>query len=225
MGSIRLDLHVHSRHSPDGFASVSEIVDRLGVAGVQGFALTDHNTIAGHAELAELGRRFPMYRLIPGIEVSTLEGHLLLYGVRELPPIHRPLLETLDWARAHAAVPVLSHPLRWSHGVGAKLARVAPVAALETLNGHNGELTNARASVIAAERRLGETGGSDAHTVRTLGRAVTEFPEDTEVLDALLSEIRGGRTRALGRSLSLAERLRLRVATVARRAARGFRAI
>ncbi|HEY6238431.1 MAG TPA: PHP domain-containing protein, partial [Thermoplasmata archaeon] len=94
---VRIDLHVHSSFSPDSRTRVEQIVDRLGVAGLQGFALTDHNTIAGHATLAELARRSPRLRIVPGVEVSTVEGHLLVLGTSELPPIRRPIAETLDW--------------------------------------------------------------------------------------------------------------------------------
>ena len=222
---IRLDLHVHSRRSPDSSLTLEQIVARLGVVGLQGFALTDHNSIAGHRDLALLARDYPNYRFVPGVEVSTREGHLLLYGVHELPPIHRPLAETLDWARAHAAVASLAHPFRWAHGVGRALATHAPADALESVNGHNSEIANARAALLAARRTLGETGGSDAHTVAHVGRAFTEFPEDHPNLDDLLEEVRKGRTRALGRSLRLGGRVRLAAWTALLRAGRGFRPI
>jgi predicted metal-dependent phosphoesterase TrpH len=222
---IRLDLHVHSRHSPDSSLALPQIVARIGVVGLHGFALTDHNTIAGHRELAALAREYPSYRFIPGVEVSTREGHLLLYGVSELPPIHRPIVETLDWARAHGAVASIAHPFRWAHGVGRAVASTAPSDALEAINGHNSEITNARAALLAARRKLGETGGSDAHTVPHIGRAFTEFPEDHRSLDDLLDEVRRGRTRALGRSLGAGGRLRVGIRTSLLRVARGFRPI
>jgi predicted metal-dependent phosphoesterase TrpH len=222
---IRLDLHVHSRRSPDSTLTLEQIVARLGVVGLHGFALTDHNTIDGHRELAALSREYPTYRFIPGVEVSTREGHLLLYGVTEMPPVHRPLAETLDWARAHGAVASLAHPFRWAHGVGRAVASVAKVDALEALNGHNSEIANARAALLAARRKVGETGGSDAHTIPHVGRAFTEFREDHPTLDDLLAEVRRGRTRALGRSLKAGERVRVAVRTGFLRVARGFRPI
>ncbi|HTT25466.1 MAG TPA: CehA/McbA family metallohydrolase [Thermoplasmata archaeon] len=223
--TIRLDLHVHSRWSPDSALPLRLIVERLGVVGLQGFALTDHNTIAGHRELLELSRSYPMYRFVPGIEVSTEEGHLLLYGVAELPPLRRPLLETLDWARDRGAVAVLAHPLRWTHGVGARRAREAPVAALETMNGHNSEISNARTALIAATRRIGDTGGSDAHSVADLGRTFTEFSDVADGVEAVLRELARGHTHAMGRAFPWSRRARLVVANGLRRAARGFRPI
>ena len=111
---MRLDLHVHSHWSPDSRLTLEEAVDRLEFAGLSGFALTDHNSIAGHRELRALEARYPMYRFIPGVEVSTHEGHLLVYGIEALPPIHAPLADTLEWVRARGAVAVLAHPFRWA---------------------------------------------------------------------------------------------------------------
>jgi hypothetical protein len=163
--------------------------------------------------------------LIPGVEVSTREGHLLIYGVGEVPPTHRPVEETIAWARDRGGVPVPAHPCRWSHGVGRKLAEVLPVPALETSNGHNPEVANARAELIAARRRIGSTGGSDVHELRDLGRCFTEFPEDVDAVPDLLNALRTGHSRGGGASLRAAARLRLAVRTTLLRATRGFRPI
>lgn len=218
----RIDLHVHSRFSIDGRSRIAAIVEQIGVAGLQGFALTDHNTVGGHPHLKELALRYPRYVLIPGVEVSTREGHVLLYGVTEAPPRHLPIAETLEWADARGAVTVLSHPFRWAHGVGRRLAGTAPVAGIEAMNGHNGEVANARAELLAANRRLPATGGSDAHELAEVGTAYTEFPAGTSTVDEVLEHLRRGQCRPAGRSLPPPQRVRLAVTTLARRAARGF---
>jgi predicted metal-dependent phosphoesterase TrpH len=222
---MRLDLHVHSVRSPDSSLTLSSIVDALGLNGLQGFALTDHNSIDGHAALREIAARYPQYRFVPGVEVSTREGHLLVYGGSELPPIHRPLLETLDWARSRGLVTSLAHPLRWTHGAGRRLAGTAPVQAIECVNGHNREVPNARAALIASRRGLGETGGSDAHALAHLGRAYTDFRDDQMDVPELLQEIVRGHTRAGGRSLTAVEGLGWAVGAGLRRVRRGFRSV
>src|SRR5579863_6837482 len=222
---MRLDLHVHSHWSPDSGLTLDQAVDRLGFAGLSGFALTDHNTIAGHRELRTLAERYPMYRFLPGVEVSTREGHLLVYGVEELPPIHAPLSDTLDWVRGRGAVAVLAHPYRWAHGVGGKLAERARVDGIESVNGHNGSVANARAELVAARRSLAATGGSDSHDAAGIGRAYTEFPSEVREVEEMLTALRGAHTTAGGRSLALSERLHLSLRTGVLRAARGFRPI
>ncbi|HEV8049802.1 MAG TPA: CehA/McbA family metallohydrolase [Thermoplasmata archaeon] len=224
-GGLRLDLHLHSTYSPDSRLPLPTAVEQLGAQGLHGFALTDHNTVAGHAALQALSERYPQYRFIPGIEVSTKEGHLLALGLAEVPPLHRPVAETVEWVEAHGGVAVPAHPARHAHGIGRRLAERLRVPALETLNGHNSQVANARATLIAAQRSLGETGGSDAHDARGVGRGYTVFPDGVDRVADLLEELRQRRTRAEGVSLRYGEMARLAVRTVAQRAFRGFRSI
>jgi predicted metal-dependent phosphoesterase TrpH len=222
---LRLDLHLHSTYSPDSRLTLETAVGQLGIQGIHGFALTDHNTVAGHGALRAIADRFPQYRFVPGIEVSTLEGHLLVLGVPEVPPLHRPVEETVEWVEARGGVAVPAHPARHSHGIGLALARRLKVAALETLNGHNSEKANLRAALLAAQRQLGETGGSDAHDASAVGRGFTVFPEGVDTVAEVLEELRRRHTRSAGRSLRYGEMARLAVRTVALRASRGFRSI
>jgi predicted metal-dependent phosphoesterase TrpH len=222
---MRLDLHVHSRFSPDSKTPLEAILDHLGVAGLQGFALTDHNTVGGHARLRELAARHPMFRLIPGVEVSTVEGHVLALGVSTAPPAHRPLAETLDWIRDQGGVSSLAHPFRWSHGVGRAAAETARCDAIETMNGHNGPIPNAKAELIAARRGLAATGGSDSHGTAGLGRTFTEFEEGLSTVEDILEALRRGRATAAGKSLGPVARVRGALAVTGRRVLRGFRPI
>jgi predicted metal-dependent phosphoesterase TrpH len=224
-GALRLDLHVHSSYSPDGRASLPELLARAAATGLDGFALTDHNSVAGHATLREIAPKFPQLRLLPGVEVSTREGHLLALGVARAPPPRRPIAETIDWVRGQGGEPVLAHPFRWVHGVGRSVALSAPVGAIEVVNGHTSAARNARARSIAAARSLGGTGGSDAHRSDELGRAVTQFPLGVGSIDDLLGAIRQGRTVGEGLSLDRAGQLRSAFRSAFLRVARGFRSV
>ncbi|HYB79308.1 MAG TPA: CehA/McbA family metallohydrolase [Thermoplasmata archaeon] len=225
MGGIRLDLHVHSHHSPDSSLSIEAIVTHLAAHGLNGIALTDHNTVAGHAELASWQAKLPDAVLLPGVEVSTLEGHLLVYGVHELPPMGRPVVETVEWALGRGAVPVPAHPFRLSHGVGRAVALRVPVPALETVNGHNSPRANRKAAAVAGARSLATTGGSDVHELSDLGRAYTEFPEGTTGVDGVLAALSVGHTIAGGTTLDFSGRVRTTWRTVALRLRRGLRPI
>jgi predicted metal-dependent phosphoesterase TrpH len=223
--AVRLDLHVHARWSPDSRLTLDAIVARLPHVGLKGFALTDHNTVEGHAALRAMQERYPTYLFLPGVEVSTRDGHLLAYGVGESPPPRRPVAETVEWVRAHGGEPVLAHPFRRAHGVGRRLSETVPVAAIETRNGHNSEIANLRAEGCAAHRSIGMTGGSDAHAPGDFGRAFTEFDPGVATIDDLLEALRRGHVAATGSSLRMAERLRLGLRTGLLLASRGFRPI
>lgn len=77
---MRIDLHTHSTAS-DGTDSPAELVRNAAVAGLDVVALTDHDTVAGHAEAA--AALPPGMTLLPGAEISCrLDGvslHMLGY--------------------------------------------------------------------------------------------------------------------------------------------------
>jgi hypothetical protein len=125
----------------------------------------------------------------------------------------------------HAGVPVLAHPFRVPHGAGKHLAETAAVRALEGANGHTGEFANAKADLLAAQRRIGSTGGSDAHRADGVGRAYTLFAEEVDSVDGLLEQLRRGHCRGSGRSLTGAERFLIPMKSAGLRISRGFRPV
>jgi predicted metal-dependent phosphoesterase TrpH len=221
----RLDLHVHSDRSPDGRAAVDRLVAAAVERGLDGFALTDHNTVTGHSRLADLAREHPRLVLVPGVEVSTEEGHLLAFGIDQAPPPRRPVDETIDWIVSRGGTPVLAHPFRRPHGVGGVVAARARVPALETLNGHNGPRANARSARLAASRALGATGGSDAHDAREVGRAWTVFPAGTDTVGRVIDALGRGSVVAEGRSARGLERSLSALRSMGLRLRRGLRPI
>jgi 3',5'-nucleoside bisphosphate phosphatase len=70
---MRADLHVHSSAS-DGTDAPGEVMRRAALAGLDAVALTDHDTVAGHAPAREA---LPQaLTLLPGMELSCrLDGH------------------------------------------------------------------------------------------------------------------------------------------------------
>ena len=92
MTLVRIDLHSHSTAS-DGTDPPAEVVRRAGQAGLDVLALTDHDTLAGHAEARRAlgGVAGPEQALPPGLTLVTgmelscrLDGHsvhMLAYGL------------------------------------------------------------------------------------------------------------------------------------------------
>jgi 3',5'-nucleoside bisphosphate phosphatase len=77
---VRADLHSHSTAS-DGTSQPGEVIRRAWAAGVDVIALTDHDTVAGHAEAA--AALAPGQVLVPGMELSCRQHsgsvHMLGY--------------------------------------------------------------------------------------------------------------------------------------------------
>ncbi|HCX85421.1 MAG TPA: phosphatase [Micrococcales bacterium] len=82
---MRLDLHTHSTCS-DGTLSPAALVRAASEAGLDGVALTDHDTTAGWAEATEAALAVGI-ALVRGAEVSCQDGAL---GVHLLSYLHDP---------------------------------------------------------------------------------------------------------------------------------------
>ncbi|WP_165990156.1 PHP domain-containing protein [Streptomyces sp. YIM 98790] len=117
---MRIDLHTHSTAS-DGTDSPAGLVRRAAEAGLDVVALTDHDTVAGHAEAARALP--PGLTLVPGCELSCRYGdislHMLAYLFDPQEPAlarERELLRDDRVPRARAMVSRLRElgvPIRW----------------------------------------------------------------------------------------------------------------
>ncbi|HIJ16813.1 MAG TPA: CehA/McbA family metallohydrolase [Thermoplasmata archaeon] len=195
---MRLDLHIHSAHSRDGTASPGDIVRRCRQLGLAGLAITDHNAIKGSLEAQALGRAEGLL-VVTGSEGSSSDGHVLAYGVREVIPRGLSAAETVDRIRAVGGIAVAAHPVRFPSGIGLEIAERVSFDGLEVLNGGNSARANRCALKIAERMGMPQTGGSDAHRLREIGRSYTSF-EHVFTEDQVLDSMRKGLSRPGGRS-------------------------
>jgi predicted metal-dependent phosphoesterase TrpH len=221
----KIDCHVHGRHSPDATGTLRQALKAAQARGLNGFAVTDHNTIKGHKEIKDL--QAPGVLIIPGIELSTIEGHCLGLGVREEVPKGLPLMEAIRAIEAAGGVAVPSHPRRRVHGIGTKAARSTAelLKALEVYNAHDGDRISHRAEMLAINLGKGGTGGSDAHTPEDVGYAYTTFPGTVETVDEAVDLIAKGRTWGEGIPFGLRHHLAKNLKSFGLWVGRGFRSI
>lgn len=192
----RYDLHSHTAVSPCSAADPADIVARAVARGLDGIAVTDHDTTAGVDLVREAAP--PELEVVPGVEVTTAQGHLLGLGIEEPPERGIDPLDAIDHVHTHGGVAVLAHPFdRLREYYDTDLPALADrVDAVECVNSRClFERFNRRAGAFADEHGLAVTGGSDTHFPMEVGRAVTEIEGDGSVLEA----IREGRTSAVGR--------------------------
>lgn len=110
---MRIDLHTHSRVS-DGTDAPALLVRKAAAVGLDVVALTDHDTAAGWSEATEAARDAGV-TLVPGMEISTVDGHRSVHLLAYLlDPTYPPLAEELAriLAGRSARVPVMVDRLR-----------------------------------------------------------------------------------------------------------------
>jgi predicted metal-dependent phosphoesterase TrpH len=197
---MRIDLHCHSRYSPDAAVDPVLLVKRARVLGLDGVAITDHNAVVGGKKAYAYGRALDSFLVVRGVEVSAAEGHVLAYGVEDDVPRGLPTEETVERIEALGGVAVAAHPYRFWSGLGEEATTSASFAAYEVQNARTLRRGNERARRLAARAGRPGTGGSDAHFLRELGTAATVFPDRLETESAVLEALRRGAVRAEGRS-------------------------
>ncbi|WIV66880.1 PHP-associated domain-containing protein [Natrialbaceae archaeon AArc-T1-2] len=182
-----VDLHAHTRffhgcHSlgdrfdPLGFRLLAWAVSRRGLDGV---ATTNHDYYTPFSSSSVV--------TIPGIEVSTTHGHVLVVGPdppTETVPLEYTPTETVELAHERDCAAIVAHPFR--NSTVADLEDV-PFDAIEV----NGKHPRTRPLVerVADAHDVPLVGGSDAHAPFEAGRAYTVIDADrltpTSVADAI----------------------------------------
>ncbi len=199
MSELRIDLHIHTQASHDCCSRYVDVATTARARGLDRIAVTDHNEIEGAFRLRDLAPDL----VIIGEEVKTAEGvDITGLFLSERIPKGTPAVETARAIREQGGLVYIPHPFAGGKGLGAEvLESVSPwVDIVEVFNAriHRPEL-NHRAQVWARERGLPGGAGSDAHTLREIGRGVVELPA-FDGRDDLVEALRRG--RIVGRSSS-----------------------
>ena len=178
----RADLHLHTRAS-DGLMSARDLVDHVALkTSLDVIAITDHDETSASLEAHEWAvRQGYKIQVVPGVEVTTRDGHLLALWVEERPPALRNLQFTAEWVRERGGLCIAPHPFtRWTHSLNLGALRPAIeqglIAGMEILNASlAGRASRPHAVRFANQHGLAGVGSSDAHMLSMVGLAWTRF--------------------------------------------------
>lgn len=182
----KADLHIHTTCSPDGTATVAAVLEHVASIGdLDVIAITDHDVIDGALEAMELAPHYGV-EVVPGVEVTTADGHLLALYVTSPIPTGRPLIESIEAVAAQGGLCVAAHPGGWwewclqEPDLQNALAQPGIANTLVGLEEYNASLpflsTNRRASGMNKRLKLSQVYNSDAHLLSMIGNSATHFP-------------------------------------------------
>jgi hypothetical protein len=200
MAAYQIDLHTHSFFSSDGVSSPEELIASARAKGLHGFAITDHNTceavdyLLAEGLMRGDGRPVDGFLILPGVEVTTAEGHLLCIGASlpNAPALKgRPAAEVCRRIHDAGGLAIPPHPYDYFRaGIREAVLDTLEIDALEVFNAATTfKRCNHRARQYALRRGLPMTAGSDAHHEAAVGTAYTLIHTDDFTRDGILRQI------------------------------------
>jgi predicted metal-dependent phosphoesterase TrpH len=170
--TIKLDLHIHSKHSGDSLSKPEEIIRWAKRSGLNGIAVVDHGTIKGGEVTSRLNKEED-FIVITGAEIKTDKGEILGYFLYDEIK-SREFFEVIDEMREQEALISVPHPFDTF-----RLNRVkkpeeiaSQIDAVEVYNSRCLlDSSNKKALNLSKEHNLGVTAGSDAHHLDEIGSA------------------------------------------------------
>lgn len=187
------DMHVHqNRHSSDSKMDIYKGIEYAKTLGLDGICITDHDDL-GLRPLAEKLSKESGIQIIVGVEIYTLDGDLLCYGIDEMPKERLSAQATIDFVKARGGACIAAHPYRHNRrGLEDVLYDVKGLSAIEGYNGRTKTEDNMKAVHVAASLNIPVSGGSDAHTVEELGNFVTVFERPITSESAFIEALKSG---------------------------------
>ena len=212
LGPVIIDIHTHTYPiSDDSLLMPEQLISEAKRLGLDGVCITEHDGFWAAEDIEDLSRAFD-FPIFPGCEVTTEDGHLLVYGLRRyIFGMHRSsfVKRLVD---AAGGVIVVAHPYRRTFrpveaGTPEDYDRMLDRAcgndafslsdAVEVLNGRGSESENDFSHRLADRLGMNGTGASDAHRLEDIGTFATEFERPVRSLDDFISELRAGRFRSV----------------------------
>ena len=193
---IKADLHVHTTYSKDSLITPKDLVYYAKKRGLNAVAVTDHNQLEGSYKIAKETQDF---LVIPGMEVSSSDGHIVALNVKKLVPSGLSAPETVEKIHAGGGVAIACHP--FVIGKGCLKDRVCSTFdAIETINSRAFPFGRSvkKAQQTASRLHLSRVAGTDSHYGPQIGYAYTVIEADGLTVEAIARAIVEGRCEPFG---------------------------
>jgi predicted metal-dependent phosphoesterase TrpH len=177
------DIHMHTTAS-DGFAPVDVVLDYvMQHTTLDVVAITDHDEIDASLWAYRNRDRYT-FDIVPGLEVSSRDGHVLALWITQSVAPGMSLADTVHAIHDLGGLAVLAHPYDYFiHPVATwrNLTRphLIPAAEVDAIEVHNGGAVVPFANTIARRSAhslgLSVVSNSDAHSPLAIGAGITRF--------------------------------------------------
>ncbi|WP_407424397.1 CehA/McbA family metallohydrolase [Methanobrevibacter sp.] len=200
---LKMDTHIHSEYSPDSKSKLKDIFAVAKTRGLDIIAISDHNTVEGSKEAIRLTKNDDLL-VVPSIEISSLEGHILGFGCEENIKRDLPAGETIDLIHDQGGLAIIPHPYCfYRHGLLCKADyKDLKIDAIETKNARFivGYCNN-KAKKLSKKENLPGLGASDAHYYKFVGDCYSKIDCDKDI-DSVFKAIKKSKVEALGKGTS-----------------------
>jgi len=172
---MKFDLHVHSKYSYDSNLSPEKIIKFARKKGLNGVAITDHNTILGGIETSKINKDKD-FHVIVGEEIKTEYGDIVALFIREEIKA-RNFEDVVEEIKNQEGLSVLAHPFRHFKSPEKIINKLDLV---EGFNARSKAEDNLKAIEIAKKYNKALCAGSDVHFSFELGMGRTIANEEIE---------------------------------------------
>lgn len=219
----RADLHMHTTAS-DGIAPACAMLDEVARRGdLDVIAITDHDVLDASLWACEQQKYYD-FEIVPGVEVTSADGHVLGLWVTRPIPKQMSLAETAAAIHEQGGIAVLAHPFEpmiaphtlWRYFRRPEVLMESAIDAVEIVNagaftpGHNWV-----AQRVFKRVPIPVVGNSDAHMPASIGTGLTHFRGHTAA--DLRQALAAGQTAAEGTPWPLTVYLKLSIASIQRK--------
>ncbi len=210
---IKVDLHVHTTYSKDSLITPKDLVYYAKKNGLNAVAVTDHNQLEGAYKIAK-ETDFPV---VPGMEVSSSEGHIVALNVNEPIPRGLSAAETVNRIHRAGGVAIACHPFVLFKGCLQEKV-CSTFDAIEIINARAFPFKRSvkKATETAERLKLPRVAGTDAHYGPQIGYGYTEIEASEPSVEAIAKAIVEGHCQPFGKAVPVTLNLQMELQRVKR---------
>lgn len=195
-----IDLHIHSNFSSDSSIRPDKLIKQALKMKIDVLCITDHNVFDESSAFSYYTDKHKKPLIIKGVELSTNNGDLLIFGLKNnfwkdyIPNINVDAKKVIADVASFNGVAIWAHPFRsyCEYCYNTEYKMFSGVNILEVKNAKNLEAENLKAFNYACNNNFKMTGGSDAHSIEDLGKALTLFKDTITCEEELIEALKNG---------------------------------